>query len=152
MRSDTLQILGVIGLACGMAFADGVPPVGSVSLASLLQSVEKQGYQAITEVSFDDGEWEIEALQGTNPVGLRITPQSGDIRHVHADEPHPVLPQKALSAAQVLDTLQKAGYPTITKIELEPNGWEAEALQNGIEHELLLDLTTGKILVDQIDN
>lgn len=148
----TLTLLGLTALVCGLAAADAPPPAGSLPLATILQKVEQGGYQAVTEVSFDDGEWEVEAMEGTRPVGLRIVPATGEIRSVHADEPHPAVPAKALPLADVLKGLETAGYTTITKLELETTGWEVECHKSGQPRELVVDPLTAKVLSDRADD
>lgn len=149
---STLTFVGLTTLLCGMAAADAPPPAGSVPLVTILRNVEERGYRGVTEISYDDGEWEVEAMEGTNPVGLRVVPATGAIRSVHADEPHPAVPDRALSLPDLLKSLETAGYATITKVELEPAGWEVDCLKAGSPRELLVDPLTGRVLSDRADD
>jgi hypothetical protein len=149
---STLTFVGLTALWCAVAAADTPPPASRVPLATILQNVERHGYQAVTEISFDDGEWEVEAMEGTKPVGLRIVPATGEIRSVHADEPHPAIPAKALPIADLLKSLETAGYTAITKFELEPSGWEVDCLKTGMPRELVVDPMTAKVLSDRADD
>ena len=151
MRS-TLSFVGLTCIACGLAAADAPPPPGSVPLSTILQTIELGGYRAVTEVSFDDGEWEVEAMKEISPVGLRIVPSTGEIRSVHPDEPHPAIPDRAMPLTDILKSLDGAGYTGITKLELESGGWEIECLKTGLPRELLLDPVSGKVLSDRADD
>ena len=149
---STLTFIGLTCIACGLAGADAPPPPGSVPLATILQTIERSGYQAVTEVSFDDGEWEVEAMKEASPVGLRIVPSTGEIRSVHPDEPHPAIPDRAKPLTDLLKSLEGAGYTGITKMELESGGWEVECLKEGLPRELLVDTVLGKVLSDRADD
>lgn len=140
---STLTFIGLTCAVCGLAAADTPPPALSVPLTTILQTIERQGYQAVTEISFDDGEWEVEALEEKRPVGLRIVPATGEIRSVHTDEPHPALPDCAMPLADILKTLDGAGYVGFTKRELESEGWEVECSKSGLPRELLVDPVSG---------
>ena len=130
--------------------ADAVP--AGQPLTTILANDEKGGYRDVTEVSVDDGEWEVEALREGQPVGLRIVPGTGEIRSVHADEPHPALPREALPLPEILKKLDTAGYGQVSKLELEPTGWEVECWKGGTERDLLVDLRTGQVLSDRVDD
>ena len=149
---STLCFIGLTCITCGLAAADAPPPPGSVPLTTILQTIGRGGYQAVTEVSFDDGEWEVEAMKEKSPVGLRIVPSSGEIRSVHPDEPHPAIPDRAMPLTDLLKSLDTAGYTGITKLELEHGGWEVECLKGGLPRELLLDPVSGKVLYDRADD
>lgn len=139
-----------LALSGATLLADAVP--AGQPLTTILANVEKGGYRDVTEVSVDDGEWEVEALRDGQPVGLRIVPQTGEIRSVHADEPHPALPREALPLPEILKKLDAAGYRQVSKLELEPAGWEVECWKGGTERDLLVDLRTGQVLSDRVDD
>jgi Peptidase propeptide and YPEB domain len=70
---------------------------------------------------------------------------------VYAQELEPA--QNELSAAQVLQKLESAGYTNIHDIERDDNEWEVEATSpNGARVELELDLKDGRILREEADN
>lgn len=123
----------------------------SKPLSAILEAVAKAGYTDVTEVSYDDGQWEVEVLKDGRPVGLRIDPLSAKILRDHPDEPHPRIPQGAKPLTAIVAQLEKDGYSPIEKAELELAGWEVEALHNGQWRELIIDLD-GKIISDQLDD
>jgi hypothetical protein len=127
-------------------YAD-TPPRSAKPIAAVLELVTAGGYQSVTEISYDDGYWEVEALKGKAPVELHIDPKSGEIVRERADGPHPQLPAGAKTLGDIITALEKAGYGQIGKIELEHNGWEAEARRGVQWREILLDFD-GKIISD----
>jgi hypothetical protein len=137
-------------LVAALFGGDDIPQRTDKSLSAVLNSVAKAGYESITEVSYDDGQWEVEALKNNEPVGLRIDPQSGKVLREHRDEPHPRLPAKLQALPALVGRLEKDGYHPIKKAEFHVTGWEIEALHDGSWRELILD-TQGKIVDDQPD-
>jgi hypothetical protein len=134
-----------------LSFADDdTPPAGAASLASVIAAVEQSGCEAVTEISFDDGRWEVEALRSGKPVGLRVNAATRKILSEYADEPHPKLAAGSKSAQQIAQGLEQAGYPLVRKLEFETTGWEAEAQRAGQWRELILDLE-GKVVSDEPD-
>src|SRR5262245_45628946 len=88
--------IAMFTLVCGsFPESDEIPPSSAKQLSLVLESVVNSGYESVTEVSFDDGRWEIEATKNRMPVGLRVDPQSGKVVHEYPDEPHPKLPANA---------------------------------------------------------
>lgn len=151
MRSViTLGMLLALVLAPLTASGD-TPPRSSKSLSSILEAVMDAGYTDVTEVSFDDGRWEIECLKGRKSVGLAVNPQSGKVVTEYADEPHPQLPAQGEPLLAIVRRLEKDGYTPIKKVDFEVNGWEVEALHDSTWRELTL-ATDGKILTDQLDD
>lgn len=151
MRS--LMTIGMLlALVAAPLVASGdTPPNSSKSLSSILEGVLDSGYTDVTEISFDDGRWEIECLKGRKSVGLAVNPQSGKIVTEYADEPHPKLPAKSKSLLNIIHRLEKSGYTPIKKAEFEVNGWEVEAMHDSTWRELTLD-TDGEILTDRLDD
>jgi hypothetical protein len=116
-----------------------------------LNAVTNAGYASVTEVSYDDGQWEVEAIHDGQPIGLRIDPRSAKILNEHPDEPHPQVPDAAKPLIKIVRQLEQKGYSPVKKAELELAGWEVEALHNGQWRDLLVGLD-GKILSDRLDD
>ncbi|MEC8525242.1 MAG: PepSY domain-containing protein [Pseudomonadota bacterium] len=66
-------------LVVSQAQADERPPEGSKSLAEIAQIIESKGYTPITEISMDDGVWEVEAYLNNVERELRVNPMTGEV-------------------------------------------------------------------------
>jgi len=151
-----MRSLIAIGLLLALVVAPltvhgDTPPRSGKQLSSILEAVVEAGYTNVTEVSFDDGRWEIECLKGRKSIGLSVDPQSGKVLTEYADEPHPQLPANSEPLVVIVRRLEKSGYAPIKKVDFEVNGWEVEALHDSTWRELTLD-TDGKILTDRLDD
>lgn len=61
-------------------FRDELPPANAKPLSTIIKTVEDQGNKVITEVSFDDGKWEIEIHQpGGKESTIYVDAVSGQI-------------------------------------------------------------------------
>lgn len=60
-------------------FAGERPPADAKPLVEIIQSLEAQGYLPITEISMDDGVWEVEAYKDNVERELRVNPVTGEI-------------------------------------------------------------------------
>lgn len=74
-------VIGVVSsvIAVSQAFAGERPPEGSKPLVEIIQALESQGYEPITEISMDDGVWEVEAYKNNEERELRVNPLTGEI-------------------------------------------------------------------------
>ncbi|HET7634919.1 MAG TPA: PepSY domain-containing protein [Burkholderiales bacterium] len=72
-------ILPVVALSSALAFAGDKPPANSKPVSAIASSLEQQGYAPISEISFDDGRWEVEAYKNDQKRELRVDPQTGKI-------------------------------------------------------------------------
>ncbi|WP_250464583.1 PepSY domain-containing protein [Microbulbifer litoralis] len=69
----------LIAVAVQPAVADEKPPAGAMALSTLLTKLEQLGYTPITDVSLDNGRWEIEAYKGAEKRDLEVDPNSGKV-------------------------------------------------------------------------
>jgi uncharacterized membrane protein YkoI len=129
-----------------------VPPQAAKPLSEVLIALESGGLKSVTEISFDDGSWEVEGLRDGKPVELHVDPLTSKILSERADEMHPGFPSDGKSLPEICKQIEAAGYGPITDIDLEPAGWEIETMRNGAQRQLVVDLRTGKILSDQADD
>lgn len=76
-----IVLTGVVSsaLAASQVFAGERPPEGSKPLVEIIQALEAQGYKPITEISMDDGVWEVEAYKNDEERELRVNPLTGEI-------------------------------------------------------------------------
>jgi hypothetical protein len=61
-------------------FRDESPPANAKPLSTVIKTLEDRGMKTITEVSFDDGKWEIEVHQaGGKETTVHVDAMSGQI-------------------------------------------------------------------------
>ncbi len=142
---------GVPVLLVTASMLAGARYAGQRSLSEVLAGLDS-AYTSITEVSLDDGVWEIEALQDGRPIELHLDPQSGRVISRRDDGPHDALPKGAMPLVSLLRKLESAGYDPIREIDLDGAHWEVEALRDGVSRELTIDARTGEVLSDRLDD
>jgi len=152
----TLHIFALLGALTAiplLAFADPPPAAGAKSMLKIVTSLEKAGYGPFTDVSFDDGHWEVEVYKNGVEYELRVDPASGKVIAEDRDDDndaHPTADMKPLSA--ILQSLQSAGFNPIREVSFERRHWEIEATQNGAKRELHVDPMTAKVTANRADN
>jgi hypothetical protein len=112
----------------------------------VVQKLEAAGYRDIRGLELDDGLWEADA---TSPRGfeieLKINPGSGAILNPESST--------GVTAAQVLEGLQKLGYTSVRTLEFDDGMLETEARDAaGRWVELKLDSNTGAVVHSEIDD
>lgn len=76
----TLIAIPVVASAAWHLFDEERPPANAQPLSALIKKVEDAGYKTIVEVEFDDGVYEVEALNATGKeVDLKVDPVSGAV-------------------------------------------------------------------------
>lgn len=78
-RITLFSALLAMPFGASMALADEAPPADAMPLSEVIKSVEDEGYERISDVSFDDGKWEVDAYKGEQKRDLEVDPHSGDI-------------------------------------------------------------------------
>nr|WP_320015957.1 PepSY domain-containing protein [uncultured Desulfobacter sp.] len=73
----TVAVLSALGIS--QVFAGERPPADSKPIVEIIQTLETQGYAPITEISMDDGLWEVEAYKNNEERELRVNPLTGEI-------------------------------------------------------------------------
>ena len=66
-------------LVPGLVLAGEKPPENAVPLSEIVKSLETSGYSPITEVSIDDGIWEVEAYKDGEERDLKVDPVNGEV-------------------------------------------------------------------------
>lgn len=66
-------------LGISQVFAGERPPEDAKPLTEIIETLETQGYTLITEISMDDGVWEVEAYKNDEERELRVDPLTGKI-------------------------------------------------------------------------
>ena len=119
--------------------------------AQVSDKLRALGYTVIQEVEFDDGFWEAEVRQNRrsekvelvlHPVSLQVLSQTSAAGGANV-----------LSAAQVTQRLQQAGYTQIRDLELDDGRWEAEAYNAAKQPvELYINASTGAVEREKLDD
>lgn len=80
MNYKAVSITTVALLASATSvIADERPPVDAMDLSQVVKAIEEQGYSPITEISIDNGIWEVEAFKDGLERDLMVNPRNGDI-------------------------------------------------------------------------
>ena len=125
---------------------------GAAQVAAQLQA---QGFAQLHELEFDDGFWEAEVRDANNrktelvihPVTLQVLHQSGNASNNNGTT------APMLSAPQITQLLQQAGYTRIHDLELDDGVWEADATNaKGFRVELKIHPETGAVLREKLDD
>lgn len=132
-----------------MVSAGDFPPETSKPLSEVLKTLENLSLQDFTEVDFDHGHWEIEAIRKGAAVEVFVDPQSTKIVHEESDDHHTALPAGAKSLSAIAKQLEDAGYRAIAEIDLEGMAWEIDALRSGTRYELRVDVRSGLIVSER---
>jgi uncharacterized membrane protein YkoI len=133
--------------------APGDAPVkGPLPITAVVERLEKDGYSPFTELSMDDGAWEVEVYKDDVPYELTVDPGSGKILSEHRDDSEPRPPQDAKPLSEILQLLVKAGYDDVDDASFERRYWEFEVYRQDGEHEIHVDPTTGEVVSDRIDD
>lgn len=61
------------------AIASERPPENALPLSGVVKSLEVKGYSPITEISIEDGVWEVEAYKDGQERELEVNPASAEI-------------------------------------------------------------------------
>ena len=158
----------------GGAPASGGTGMSALTAQQIIAALQNAGYTNIHDVEFDDdGYWEADAINRNGQcVELRVNPTTGAVLRekvegycagtVKPTQPttptQPVKPTQPaagkLTAAQITQRLQMAGYTNIHDLEYDRDDgyWEADARNpRGQKVELHIDPNTGKIIREKRD-
>ena len=121
------------------------------SAAQVSDKLLSMGYTVIQDLEFDDGFWEAEVRQTRrsekvdlvlHPVSLQVLNQTSAAGGVDV-----------LSAAQITQRLQQAGYTQIRDLEFDDGRWEAEAYNAAKQPvELYINAATGAVEREKLDD
>ncbi len=71
--------IALTAFATQAVLARDIPPSDAKPLSEIVSGLERQGYNPVVEIDFDDGRWEVEAYKDRTRYELRVDPRSGDI-------------------------------------------------------------------------
>ena len=151
MCDRLLALILLVAVVSSVALASPTKNSTALPLSEILGKLDAK-YVAVSEVSFDDGVWEIEAERDQQSVEVRIGPASGAFLSERPDGPHLAPPPDALPLTKVVRQLEETGYGLIREIDLKGAVWDVETSRNGSPRELTVDVRTGKVLADRADD
>ena len=121
------------------------------SAAQVSEKLRSMGYTVIQDLEFDDGFWEAEVRQNRrseklelvlHPVSLQVLNQTSAAGGANV-----------LSAAQITQRLQQAGYTQIRDLEFDDGRWGAEAYNAAKQPvELYINAATGAVEREKLDD
>ncbi|MCD6580867.1 MAG: PepSY domain-containing protein [Desulfuromusa sp.] len=81
MKKTMMFVALVLMLVLGanQAMAGERPPADAVPLSEVVKSLEDKGYSPVTEVSMDNGVWEVEAYKDGQERELKVNPKDGQV-------------------------------------------------------------------------
>ncbi len=81
MKKTMMFVALVLMLVLGanQAMAGERPPADAVPLSEVVKSLEEKGYSPVTEVSMDNGVWEVEAYKDGQERELKVNPKDGQV-------------------------------------------------------------------------
>ena len=124
---------------------------GAISSAEVRRIVLAAGYVRVSDIEFDDGFWEAEAVDASGrEIDLVLHPVSGEILTAPRD-PAGATP---LSATEITAKLTAAGYSRISDLEFDDDGyWEADAVNARGQHvDLRVDAHSGAVIREKLDD
>ncbi|WP_417735371.1 PepSY domain-containing protein [Rosistilla oblonga] len=146
-------IPGILALI-PIQFTDAQSNGGSrMPLIEIVRHLEADGYKPFSEISMDDGKWEVEVRQNDVAYELTVDSFTGKILSQHRDDPDDHPAKDSLPLSEVLKSLaENDGYSDIDEVSFERRYWEVEAFKNRQKRELHVDPRTAKIIADRIDD
>jgi hypothetical protein len=146
MISTSALVMTVVfaAILCGV---EALAATNAKPLSAILKDVADAGYSAVTEASYGNGRWFVEARKNGKPVDLKVDPLTGKVLGESSAPSHQSLPAKAKTLAAIIKLLEKKGYSPVKQAELKLPGWKVKALHHAGWRELVVGVD-GKILAD----
>jgi uncharacterized membrane protein YkoI len=143
MKKQTLlSLLGssLLVFATPIALADSAPS-NAMPMSGVLEKLQAQGYNVVKEVEFEDGSYEVKAMNTQGRMEkFNVNPQTGEIVNPPKDN------KNSISALEAVKKVEAEGYHGIYKVETEGRKYEVKALdKDGKKVELKVDGSSGKI-------
>jgi len=128
------------------------PPADAKPIVAIVEQLEKEGYGPFHEVSFDDGNWEVEVFKQDTAYELAVDAQTGKVLSEYRDDAESRPPANAQPLSQILRTLIESGYTDIDDVSFERRYWEIELHRKDGQYEILVHPETGEVISDRRDD
>lgn len=149
----TTTILLAIGIASAGSAVEPPPQAGAKSLVEIVKGLEQEGYGPFTELSMDDGAWEVEVRRQEMPLELTVDPVTGKVLSEHRDDSEPAPAADAMPLSRLLLAISAQGnYGHFEEVSFERRYWEIEVYKNGQKRELHVDPITAKVIANRLDD
>lgn len=134
----------------GQVYAFDTRGTGAISADEVRRIVLDAGYVRVSDIEFDDGFWEAEAIDSYGrEIDLVLHPVTGAIINAPQD-PAGTAP---LTAEQIQAKLAAAGYTRVYDLEFDDGFWEADATNpRGERVELRIDAYSGAVVRERFDD
>ena len=153
LKSLVAALLIPVGIQSAFIASGQTSDQHALTLVEVVQRLENDGYGPFTELSMDDGNWEVEARKNRESVELTADPDSGKVLAEHRDDPEAAPPADAMTLSDVLRIVLDSGsYKTFDNVSFERRYWEIEVHKDGQKHELHVDPITGTIIAERVDD
>lgn len=124
-----------------------------LSMIDVVQRLESDGYGPFTELSLDNGNWEIEVRKQAESLELIVDPASGRVISEHRDDSEIAPPGNSMKLSQLLKTVaQDETYQRFEEVSFERRYWELEVFKDGRKWELHVDPVTARIVAERADD
>ncbi len=119
--NKSLLIASILALNTTVSFAGDVP-LNAKQMSQILQNIQKDGYNLVTKIEFNDDKFEAKAINSAGKeVKLEIAPMTGEVINPKKDE---------ISTLTIFDVAQKvegAGYKNIYLIDASKDTFKVKA-------------------------
>jgi Peptidase propeptide and YPEB domain len=137
--SVMLSTMIAISSIAGATAANNSPP-----LSETLKILQEKGYKNIYKIEVDDDAYEVDAVSLLGiEKDLRVNPYNGEILESHTGITHKWTKVHffGVTALEVAQKVEAAGYHSITKIEAKDEKYKVKAL-NADNHSVILEVNT----------
>lgn len=155
-RRLAMPLALALALAAPLALAQSVAPAapavpssaaapanGMWSADQVRAMLMRQGYTTVEKLQLDDGQWQAKARR-TNGDWEDVTLDARTGQQMDDGE------TSGLTADQILDKLQAAGYSGFDTLEFDDGEWETNATNAAHQHvELHIDASTGQVTKEE---
>lgn len=139
--------------ASSLLFAAEEPkPAAKKSLLDIVVKLENDGYGPITDISMEEGDWEVEAYKGDVAYEMLVDAETGEVVAEHRDDGDSKPPANAKKLSEIITMLESEGYSRIREVSFERKNWEVEAIKDKTQRELRVDPVSGKVVSDRVDD
>ncbi|MEX1040521.1 MAG: PepSY domain-containing protein [Pirellulaceae bacterium] len=153
LNSLAAAALAVGGIHSAVGVSGQEPGNQALSLLEVVERLEAAGYAPLTEISMDDGAWEVETRKEGESVELTVDLVSGKVLAEHRDDPETVPPADAMRLSKLLRIVLKDGtYKNLDEVSFERRYWEIEVYKDRQKRELYVDPMTANIVSDRVDD
>ncbi len=141
IKMITVSALTILALNSNFAFAADDLPKDSMQMSKILANIQKEGFNVITKIEYDEGKYKAEVINNTGKeYKIEIVAQTGTIMNPKKDELHKI------SIFDAVSKVEAAGYSGIYEIEANKNSYTIKAHDKDNDKKTVeVNATTGEI-------